>query len=399
MKRILLIYFLPLICALTLTFLLAFKSTINSSLFTAESPSPIDPSFRNIPNFNDNVLYENEFLSSRADHETIFMLGSSELGVNTEATPYNFITDHFNTKVVGVGHAGNQSFSIFSQLLANEPRLKNAPILIGISPGWFHEVSANGTTSSQFLEFNSSRFLNSILMNDSIDTFKAYEANRISSFYGEIVSPDLSIKLLHFKSRSSKSFLHQFLYAPIIAIDDLLYSLRSDLLKTNSITTTNSFERKSIREESVVINWDSLFTVSKQDQLNRSTNNNWSIDNTYYTNNINGKRSFVSPVQIKYNTEMEDFLELLKLLKEKKVNASFFISPLNPYYFKNASDLSPIVAIVETELKKNNFPYLNLWNSDSTTFEKGILFDIGHLSKYGFYKVDKFIVETYKLTK
>jgi poly-D-alanine transfer protein DltD len=90
---------------------------------------------------------------------------------------------------------------------------------------------------------------------------------------------------------------------------------------------------------------------------------------------------------------------LIKLLKAKNVNASFIIMPINPYYYTNSKELTPLIKTLQTELEINNYPCLNLWNADTATYDIGILKDIMHISKYAWYKVDKFIVETYKLTK
>jgi D-alanine transfer protein len=90
---------------------------------------------------------------------------------------------------------------------------------------------------------------------------------------------------------------------------------------------------------------------------------------------------------------------LVKLLRTKNANASFIIMPINPYYYTNSAEFTPFVNILENELKNNQFPYLNLWNADTATFDNGVLTDIMHLGKYGWYQVNKFIVETYHLAQ
>jgi poly-D-alanine transfer protein DltD len=104
-------------------------------------------------------------------------------------------------------------------------------------------------------------------------------------------------------------------------------------------------------------------------------------------------------VQEKYNQELEDFYMLVKLLRATNANASFIILPVNPYYYTNCAVFTPFVNLLETELKNNQFPCLNFWNADTSTFDHGVLTDIMHLSKYGWYQANKFIVETYHLEK
>ncbi len=395
MKKIILIYFVPLFIVFSCLFL--FSSKINSIFFYSKVNLTIDSSFKYLENFRNTPFYEDQFLTNNDSSETIFILGSSELTGNLEAHPFNFISRYFKTKIKGIGHAGNQCFSIYSQLLANENLLKNAPIIIVLSPGWFSE-SANGTSSSIFLEFNSSRFLNKIFQNDSIPQFKKYEAKRISSLYNEFSNPDLSIRMFFLENQSSKNILSKFFYFPIIEISKVLNTFNLELTDTKN-KKTYIIERKSIVAESVKINWDSIFNISKQEQLNNCTNNKWYIDNEYYSKYTNGKTKMIDIVKGKNNQELKDFKMLLSLLKTKEVNASFIILPLNPYCYINSDELTPLINSLQNDILKNDFSCMNFWNTDTAKYDKGILKDIMHLSNYGWYKVDEFIIKKYKLLK
>ncbi len=395
MKRVILVYFFPLFIALCCLFL--FHSKTNSVFFNTEPNLVVDSSFNYLENYRNIPYYEDQFLISNDSTENIFILGSSELTVETEAQPYIFISNHFKTKIKGIGHAGNQCFSIYSQLLANENRLKNAPIIIVLSPSWFSD-SSEGTASSLFLEFNSHRFLYAILENNSISQFKKYEADRISDFYDEINNPDLSITIFSLESQSSKNISFKYFNFPIIEILKKLNTLKLELMNTNYIKN-EPIKRKSIIPESVKINWDSLFVISKQEQINNSTNNTWYIDNDYYSQYLNGKTNTVKLPKYENNKEFKDFKMLLKLLKTKKANASFIILPINPFCYKNSKILSPLIDSLQNDIVNNKFHCLNFWNADSTSYDIGVLKDIMHLSTYGWYKADKFIVETYNLSK
>jgi D-alanine transfer protein len=157
--------------------------------------------------------------------------------------------------------------------------------------------------------------------------------------------------------------------------------------------------RKPIIPETVFVNWDSLFVASQQEQINISTNNSWYINNDYYNKHIKGKTKKIRIAAEKNNQELRDFYMLIKLLRAKNANASFVILPINPYYYTNSEDFTPFIHILETELANHQFPCLNFWNPDTATFDHGVLTDVMHLSKYGWYQTNKFIVETYHLAK
>ncbi len=403
MKKFLISHFIPLLFAIAFLFFTA--AEINTFLFSNNSSEEIgNTDFQYIPNFRDHKQFEDLFLKSVNDTATIFILGSSELTLGAGALPFRFISDHFTTQVKGVGRAGNQCFSIYSQLLANANRLENAPVVIVLSPGWFFSKSTKGTASSSFLEFNSGQFMENILHIDdqsSLASLKKYEARRLGDFYTEILNPDINLRQLFFEYQSSKSKLHQCVYFPIMKSNRFCNLLKQKLTGTDNDENTLDFteNRTPITPESVSINWDSLFLASRQEQINRSANNYWYINNDYYSRYVKGEKRTISTVKEKHNQELEDFYKLVNLLHTKNADASFIITPLNPYCYSNLSELTPLINLLETELTNHQFPCLNLWNADTTTFDNGVLSDVMHLSKYGWYQANKFIVETYHLAK
>jgi poly-D-alanine transfer protein DltD len=393
MKRVGLQYFLP--AAIAITVLLFSINTINQYCFALPEEKTMVADLRYLDNFSNNPLFEATFLSANDTSETIYLMGSSELTHTSSAAPYNFIPDHFKTKVLAIGHAGNQCFSIYSQLLANQDKLENAPIVILLSPGWFHTGFSAGTASSSFLEYNTPTFLNRILANAQDDQFRAYQAKRVADFYTEIVNPDLSLKLLNYEHQSSKSFIHKGCYYPLIALDKWLNQQKFELVGKPQ-TTVNL--RKTIIPEDIDIAWDSIFAASKEDQRKRSTSNSWWIEDAFFAE-TNGDNGRLFPVPDAYNTELEDFKMLVKLLKARKANVSFVIMPLNPSYYENCSELTPVMQHLQWELMENKLPFLNMWNSNPKTFDNGVLSDVMHYSDYGWYRVDQFIVNTYHLAK
>jgi poly-D-alanine transfer protein DltD len=399
MKQVIIAYLVPAILSIITIRYIALNDTLNSILFEKNTTTDsIHPEIKFIENFSSNKAYEAIFLKSREDAETIYLLGSSELTAPTDAIPYNFISRHFTTQVMGVGHAGNQCFSIYSQLLANSSLLKNAPIVIILSPGWFESKPAKGTSSEVFLEFNSENFLNKILKDKNDPEFHAYEYKRVAQLFNEFNSPNLELRLMNFEARASRSFMHRAVYSPILVCDRLLLAMR-ERISPSPTSTDSHYERPPIVQTPVSFNWDSIYSASKMEVLKKSTNNTWGIANDYYSEYINGKTGHMEPVPERFNQEREDARMLIKLLKEKQANASFIISPLNPFYYKNLKMIAPTIDIIVKEIEANHFPYLNLFETDTLRYEKAILHDVMHMSDYGWYKVDRFMIDTYHLSK
>lgn len=284
-------------------------------------------------------------------------------------------------------------------MLATEQRLKNAPIVIIISPGWFESKDSRGTSSEVLLEYFTENFQKNVLKGETDTELHQYLYKRIAQLYNEFNSPGLELKLMNFKYLASKSFIHKAVYAPLIFFDNYLISLKEKLVP-RIIRDNELFNRLPIFAESVKINWDSLYTVSREEVLRESTNNKMGFANDIFTKNIHGERGgFVEAVNEKYNQELEDFKMLMKLLKEKKVNASFIVAPLNPIYFKNIKAIIPIIKTITNEIKYYGFNFLNLMETDPNKYDKAMLRDAMHMTDYAWYKIDHFIVDTYKLSK
>jgi poly-D-alanine transfer protein DltD len=397
MKQILAAYILPACISLFLVYRFAANPQLNNSLFPKPAEKSVSKPFVFIENFKDAPECEDLFLQDDSA-ANIFLLGSSELTGETEASPYRFISLHFSTNLKSVGHAGNQCFSIYSQLLANEDRLKDARIVVILSPMWFFSKEAAGTSSAIFLEFNSENFLNRIIHNDSIPAFKAYENRRVSGMFSEFSSPGLALKQMHFGHQSSISPVHYLLYQPILKENELLLKIKSQLEKKTK-SQREALIRIPVVPDTFNMNWDSILSFSRSQILTTMTNNSWGINNEYFSEHIKGKTSNVRIGPLSKNNELEDFRMLLKLLKEKKANASFIIIPMNPYYYINLKDADPIISTIESEIKQAEFPYLSYWVTDTSKYEKGVLRDVMHLSDYGWHKANRFITETYHLTK
>jgi len=124
--------------------------------------------------------------------------------------------------------------------------------------------------------------------------------------------------------------------------------------------------------------------ASKNRVLKKATNNNWAVNNDYYNKYVNGDHKTLEIIDDNNNNqELKDFEMLLKLVHDKKVNASFVILPMNPYCYTNLNELTPLVSVLDKKIKDKNFKCLNLWVDDTTTFEKGFLSDIIHPNEYG----------------
>ena len=322
---------------------------------------------------------------------TVF--GSSELSSNhLKGVCYNFFKEK-NIKIQTIGHAGFQCLAISSVLAANANLLKDAKIVINLSPVWFEGKYAKGTNLECFFEYNNDFSLNEILNNAAIPKeYKKYYCQYISDKYSQINSPNAMINLLALENKNS------FLYKPFKVMHELVYQLnyQNDFqLKSFSYFQKNVSDSKTRYSfKKPTINWDSLYVNAITEFKNQSTNNNVGVHNDYYTMWLKNKRpKLIEPLQ--YNQEFEDFKMLLLLCKETNCRPIFTITPINTLCYSNPNDINPIMISVMKELDKYGFNYLDLFTSNLKTYEKGVLEDIMHPGDYGWYQLDKYIIDEF----
>ncbi|MBL7923970.1 MAG: hypothetical protein JNL88_07220 [Bacteroidia bacterium] len=399
MRRVLADCLLPLLCAVLLLACLP-----GSSIFRAwwgEGPPAKGvkaDDLRYMYTFGHTIFLEREFLRQPADSPTIYLMGSSELTSGGPYVPYHFISDRFPVKLMGLGHEGNQCFSMYCQLLAQSARLENAPVVIILSPGWFESKPARGTSSAVFLEYNSAHFMRRLLQASVQDEFKAYAYRGMARFYHELNAPEAAYRIAFNRHRSSLSLYHRIWTAPVLKFNTFIDSIRERpaVYGQKIHQEAGGFKVPSL---TCSIPWDSLAKVTGDRTRAGATNNPMGIENGYYTRYIHGKKGKIQAVPERYNTELRDFRMLVKLLRSKGARASFIVSPLNPYYFNRLDQLQPAVDTIQAVLKQQQFPVLNLFTSDTTRYDKALLSDVMHLSDYGWLRVNQFIVENYGLCR
>lgn len=399
MKRLLLVQVLPLVLVISGIIYLTSSGRLRYTLFPTPVPEYSAASVegtRYLPYIKGELQLEDYLLSTGSDYENIFMFGSSELTSASEANAYRFISKHFSTQLVAVGEAGSQCFSIYSQLLACRERLPNAPVVIILSPGWFEGKYAAGTPAPVYMNYVSPRMLQKMMYDSSAHCSK-YVTTRFASLYPEITSPATMHREMYLRYCAGRDPFSGAYCSPlrIISSFNLSYPFKKFPLNPDLFI----YQRQPLRTDSVTINWDSLLQTARAKSLAGITTNSIGINDDYYNQFVKGKTSEVHPVPRSKNTELDDFHELVKLLKARNVNASFIIMPMHPHYYTNLHEMKPVMDEITTTLADAKLPVYNMFVTDTAAYDKALLTDVMHPGDYGWYKMSRFIIETYHLSK
>ncbi len=395
MRQLLVTTLLPLFAAAAAWFFLRQEQQLPQKLFTPQQHQvkPADiVGKRWIQEFDGEPVLEDYLLKTGDGYENIFLFGSSELTSASDAVSYRFVSRHFHTQVVGVGEAGNQCFSIYTQLFANADRLKDAPVVIILSPSWFAGPDAvAGTPAEIWLKFNSPAMLQRI-SRDSSASEKAYFAERFATLFYDFNRPDPEHRKLFYNYQVNRNPFCNALYTPL----KQALPLFNDVMPAPA-TPEATYQRTPIQTDHVHLDWDSLYEAAKGRARAAATNNTMGVNNSYYDQFVKGRRGEFFPVPRSQNREMDDFHALLQLLERRGAKASFIILQVNSLYYKNTHDLQPMVDELTTAISKTDFPCYNMFDTDSTRFEKELFTDVMHPGDYGWLKMTRFIIDTYHL--
>ncbi|MCX6272398.1 MAG: hypothetical protein NTU44_14525 [Bacteroidetes bacterium] len=338
-----------------------------------------------------------------SDKNGVLVMGSSELTTDdpNHAKPYFFIPENTPYHIIAVGHAGNQAFSIFAQLLTLHKYINHANVVIILSPIWYLGNNAKGTTLDIFLEFVPRFALNRILLDKEIPSnFKQYFYKYISQKYPELISPSPELKLMNYYYHAQRNFVSNIAYTPLILLNKLILNY------ANSINNVDLLDIPSSKKEFFVYNcsskvksnishirWDSLYIKSVERHKCSSLTNSWGINDEYYKNYVHGEHGLVKVVPMNKNLELQDLRQLVDLLIYYKVNALFVMQAANPFYYEQLNKFRPIDDSIKIIIGRSGFHYYNMLEYDTARYQKALMTDVMHMSEYGWLTVDKFILD------
>lgn len=338
-----------------------------------------------LANLTESDSLELQLVSSLREKNGITLLGSSELTSKSENLPYKFLPDSTGIRVNAFGHAYQQSFAMFCQLLALKKELKGAKVCILLSPGWFE---TEGTNIEAFLEFVRPNFLSKIIKDQSIST--KYK-NQITSFLTKnealIENPNASIDY----------FLNKKKYQEIPYLNAFFHERFNEFPK---IEYDSKFKKNFLNENRKEVNWERNKALAQTKFLAASKSNEIFVSDVYFNKHLKQKDgSFKGGKYLclakEKSQELKDFKLLVDLLKQEKCNVSFVIQTLNPYYYDNLESFNPVLNEIKYVLNQEKIPYLNLYSTTKKDYKVGILDDVMHLGDLGWLEVNQFLYHTY----
>lgn len=320
----------------------------------------------------------------------IVIFGSSELVHRSHRfIPQNYFNKELKLPLTANGSAGHQSFAILSQLAAchNDKIIRNAKVVIFLSPGWFYGNASLGTTTPKFLKYMYSAML-----------YKLYFSSEVSDGYKILIGNYIKA---HLHEMKNPSYIYK--YANNVTSNNYFANLLDDIIINSvirSVNFTNSSDVINYPRNTPSIDFIALKKEAKKIESDKSTNNKIGINNSYFNKYVKPQiqkgsfpYSIATPPPLDENVEFQDFLNLVDLLKQYNIRPLFVMQDLNPYAYKtNRDSMLPLLSSIKNELNLAGFGYLDMWTYDTKKYQLGTLTDVMHTGELGWVQINQKII-------
>ena len=327
--------------------------------------------------------------------KTLVLLGSSELTttINEEYHPKKiFNYEDFNIMQIGVGNSQNIIHAATIGSIGND--MRNNEIVMIQSIQWFD--NKNGILKDAFLSRISSEHVYNTMANDKISK------ETKEKFINRVIELSSTNKVLNKKYRSYKKYFVEeqgnFITGEFLKLDNYFYKLKN---KYEFFKNKGRENYPLSGEKTPDYNWKELDEKVTEQAKERTNNNDYQIDNTYYDKYIKTKYDQLknSSKNTKYDEskEYDDLDILLSIVKDLKLNMKFAILPAHGKWSDYTGIDSEKRQVAYNNLKeiakKNN---IEVMDYSSKEYEEYYMYDAMHLGWRGWIDFER---DLYKLKK
>ena len=326
---------------------------------------------------------------------TLLLLGSSELTttINENYHPKRiFNYEDFNIMQVGVGNSQNIIHAATIGSIGNDVR--NNEIVMIQSIQWFD--NKNGILKDAFLSRISSEHVYNTMRNEKI----SYQTKE--KFINRVIELSASNKELNKKYKSYKRYFLKDkgngVTEEFLKLDNYFYVLKN---KLNFYKNKGKENYLVSGENTPNYNWGELEKQVTEEAKERTNNNDYQIDNSYYDKYIRAKYDQLKNISknTKYDDskEYEDLDILLSIVKDLDLNIKFAILPAHGKWSDYTGIGSEKRQVAYNKLKeiakKNN---IEVMDYSSKEYEDYYMYDAMHVGWRGWIDFER---DLYKLKK
>ena len=327
--------------------------------------------------------------------KTLVLLGSSELTttINEDYHPKKiFNYEDFNIMQIGTGYSQNIIHAATIGSIGND--IRNNEIVMIQSIQWFD--NKNGILKDAFLSRISNEHVYNTIANDKISK------ETKEKFINRVIELSSTNKVLNKKYRSYKKYFVEeqgnFITGEFLKLDNYFYKLKN---KYEFFKNKGRENYPLSGKKTPDYNWKELDEKVTEQAKERTNNNDYQIDNTYYDKYIKTKYDQLknSSKNTRYDEskEYDDLDILLSIVKDLNLNMKFAILPANGKWSDYTGIDSEKRQVAYNNLKeiakKNN---IEVMDYSSKEYEEYYMYDAMHLGWRGWIDFER---DLYKLKK
>lgn len=343
-------------------------------------------------NFSDAVK-DKSSLSKKilSDNDDLFLLGSSEMGVNVPQNPLKlFPINGEQYNISCFGRAFSQSLQQATYLGGGDIK-SNQKVAYVLSIQWFEDEYKLDPYdfSVNFSDVEFYHFLNNSKISEDNKIYYAQKVynylTKAKKYSAEAYYAKLYLEHNYF------STIQKVLFKPYYEIKQYLLDIKDKALIYQEIKDLPNINDAQPAKK---INWDEEYEKVAKDNKKLVSTNQFNIEDYYYNKNLNGKVEQTKGESTSDNLigseEIDDFKFFLSVCKELDIKPYVILPPSNGWYsdYKGLSkeQRNAYYGKVSELAKDSGFDVLNLQDYE---YKQYFLIDTQHLGKEGWLKVDE----------
>lgn len=335
-----------------------------------------------------------------SDQENLFLLGSSEMGINVPQNALNifpFKGAEYSTSCFGRAYSQDLQQANY---LGAESLEENQKVALIVSIQWFEEQDSISpyNFAVNFSDIQFYKFLENPKI--SVEN-KKYYAERVYKLLTKAKKyPSEAFYAKLYIGTSKFNEFQKAIFLPYYKTKEYLLEVKDKALLYKEIKELPDKNSEQVLKD---INWEDEYEKIQKESTNTVSTNKFYINDNYYNSELKnmisqleGQSKSENPVSSK---EMDDFKFFLSICRDLDIKPYIVMMPVNGWYYDyvglTKDKRYSFYDTIKQLANDNNLEALDLRGYE---YKKDFLIDAKHLGKEGWLKVSEEIYKHFKKT-
>lgn len=333
-----------------------------------------------------------------SNHNDLFLLGSSEMGVDVPQNVLRLFPFHgaeYNVSCFGRAYSQDLQQATY---LGSASLKENQKVAYILSIQWFEEADAIApyNFAVNFSDVQFYKFLDNPKISEKN---KQYYAKRVGELLGKSKKypAEALYAKLYVDSNPLKKIV-KIVFEPYYKTKKYLLDVKD---KASIYKELKSLPDKKDKQNLTYINWKSEYSQIKEQNKKRTFTNKFHLRDKYYNaelkNVVNGLKDISKNEDLMNSKEIDDYKFFLSVCKELNIKPYIILPAVNGWYYDyvglSKEKRDEFYEVATKLAQESDFEVLNLHEYE---YKEGFLTDPKHLGEEGWLKVSEEIYKHFK---